>query len=145
MASRTSVTSPNGRASVLRLHQRVERFAEASSDLEDHLFAVKWLGNDGAHADATLEPRTSSTPSSSSTTSSSRSLTGPRSEEEGFRDRNQNKVSEAESVMRLDLTKALLVLSLCCLVSVGGLLARSACTGSRGHEREGTRNEEPPV
>jgi hypothetical protein len=50
----TSVTSPNGRASVLRLHQRVERFAEASSDLEDHLFAVKWLGNDGAHADATL-------------------------------------------------------------------------------------------
>jgi hypothetical protein len=29
--------------------------------------------------------------------------------------------------MRLDLTKALLVLSLCCLVSVG-LLARSACT-----------------
>ncbi|MBK6518098.1 MAG: DUF4145 domain-containing protein [Polyangiaceae bacterium] len=49
-----SVISPNGRTSVLRLHQRVERFAETSPDLKDHLFAVKWLGNDGTHADATL-------------------------------------------------------------------------------------------
>lgn len=44
----------NGKRQFLNLHSRIGLLPAKHSDLRDLLFAIKWLGNAGSHADSVV-------------------------------------------------------------------------------------------